>query len=326
MILISSFNKSSEDKKIESFFSNIKFGRFLADPDLDFRQSLKTEIAIFQEYHKTNNVYFVIEKNEILGLIGFRKSGWDSDHFDFGVCKLDYFLLDEENSENQLAAKLLMEPLNEWVQENRIKLIVAKIDSSFSKISMVLQKKNFIFYECITYRSLKDPELVASQFDNLVYRFANLNDRSQLRSIAENNTFEKSHFYLDEEFEKEKVDAMYTKWIETALSEQSKNRILVIEENNEIAGMFIYSLPRHPQFPNLKFSKFEFLAINKKFRKKGLGKKLFEAAIHSSVKDGANIIDSTLVDKNIISQKIHEKYNFGLVNTFYTFHKWFKNN
>ncbi|MFN4762604.1 GNAT family N-acetyltransferase [Gillisia sp. Q332] len=315
----------SEDleKKISIFFSKIRFGRFLSDRYLKQEDALNLETKRFLKYVETGHVIFIVEKNELCGLIGFRESEWDSKHFGYKVAKIDYFLMNENYINSKNGALLLIDSFHLWINEQNIKVAITKIDSNFFDVSEALQKNNYIFYECITYRNLRKLNLMEPTFDSTKYRFANPEDITQIKSIALSNTFEKSHLFLDNKFETEKVQAMYVKWIETALNPLSKDRVIVIEEDNEIAGTFIYSLPNLPEFPNLKFSKFEFLAINKKFRKRGLGKKLFEAAILSSINDGVDIIDSTLVDKNIISQNIHEEYNFKLVNTFYTFHKWF---
>ncbi len=318
-------NLKGEDlrNKIFVFFSKIRFGRFLSDRNLRHEDALNLEIKKLLEYIETGNIIFLLEEDEIRGLIGFRESEWDSKHFGYKVAKIEYFLIDENCINSKNGAIMLIDSFHHWIKKQNIKVAIAKIDSVLFDVSEALQKNKYIFYECITYRNLRNPNSLALAFDDAKYRFADLKDVSQIKSIALSNTFEKSHFFLDSKFETEKVNEMYAEWIETALNPLSGDRVIVIEEDNEIAGTFIYSLPNLPDFQNLKFSKFEFLAINKKFRGRGLGKKLFEAAILSSVNDGVDIIDSTLVDKNIISQNIHEQYNFKLLNTFYTFHKWF---
>ncbi len=318
-------NLKGEDlrNKILIFFSKIRFGRFLSDRNLKFEEGLNLETRKFLKYIDSEHIRFLVEENEICGLIGFRESEWDSKHFGYKVAKIDYFLMDQNYINSKNGAIMLIDSFHHWVEKQNIKVAVVKIDSFLFDISEALQKNNYIFYECITYRNLRNPKSLALKFDEAKYRFADFKDTTQIKSIARSNTFEKSHFFLDNKFKTEKVKAMYAKWIETALDPISKQRVIVIEEDNEIAGTFIYSLPDLPEFQILKFSKFEFLAINKKFRNRGLGKKLFEAAILSSVNDGVDIIDSTLVDKNIISQNIHEQYDFKLLNTFYTFHKWF---
>lgn len=323
MLLTKILDNESVEEKLFIFFSKIKFGRFLSDPNLKYEDALNFEIKNFLDYNIKANINFLIENNEILGLIGFKESEWDSSHFGYKVAKIDYFLINENNISAKKGALILIKSFHTWVDANDIKVAITKIDSTYFDVSEVLQKENYIFYECITYRNLRNPKSLVGTLDNLNYRFASLNDFSQIKSIAESNTFEKSHFFLDTKFSKDKVNAMYVKWIKNALHPQSNDKVIVIEEDDEIAGVFIYNLPALPEFSNLLFSKFEFLAINKKYRNKGMGKRLFESAILSSINDGADIIDSTLVDKNIISQSIHEKYNFRLINTFYTFHKWF---
>jgi len=56
---------------------------------------------------------------------------------------------------------------------------------------------------------------------------------------------------------------------------------------------------------------------------KGLGLALFKAVIQSCIDHNVAVIDTDLVEKNIVSQRIHDKFGFNLVYTLYTFHKWF---
>jgi GNAT superfamily N-acetyltransferase len=118
-----------------------------------------------------------------------------------------------------------------------------------------------------------------------------------------------------------KVDSLYEKWVDNAF--ESKSKIIVIEENGIMAGMFIYQLNE----PNIALKSisatWQFAALLPEFRNLGLGKKLYEWALNDCIKEGVLSIDTTLVQKNIISQKLHEKLGFGLLNTYYNFHKWF---
>ncbi len=307
--------------EIKDFIKKLSYGRLLGDSKLDKDVAVEIELNKIYNYLTQGHIFLLFENNNILGLIGYKNSEWDSDHFGFPVCKLDYFLINEDFKDNISVTKKLYSNFDQWRTKNNIKVCFAQIDSSNFIPCEILQKNNFMFYECITQRSKNlndfDPEI----FDQINYRFASKKDSEILENIAKSNTFSKSHFYLDNNFDRNKVDSLYSKWIRKAINNK-ENKIIIIEENTDIAGFFIYRF-FNLMGVKLKFAQLEFVAINKEFRGIGLGKKIFEAVISECYNNNIEIIDSTLVDKNIISQKIHEKYGFNLVNTYYKFHKWF---
>jgi GNAT superfamily N-acetyltransferase len=309
--------------KIEVFFSAVKFGRFLTDRNLDFNQSVKYEISRFIDYSKTAKVLFIFNDCEILGILGHKDSIWDSEHFGFNVVSIDYFLVKEDQKYQNQVAKLIVDELDKKNSADSIKLAMAKVDSSFFAPVKALQQHNFVFFECITARSYYVNTNATIETTAPRYRMANLGDREAIIKIAEDNTFKKSHFYLDDNFLKKDIDSLYSKWIETAIKPDSEKKIIVIEEKGKIAAVFIYSIHRYKEFEKDTFGKWEFAAVSKEFRKSGIGRELFQSAFKACINDGASIIDSTLVDKNIISQHLHEILNFRISNTYYTFHKWY---
>lgn len=324
-MMISNDVSNIEDfhNKIEAFISSIKFGRFLTDRNLEFNQSVKYEVSRFLDYSKTGKLLVVFNDSEILGILGYKDSSWDTEHFGFKIVSIDYFLVKENAQHHNQTAKLLLDELDTENRANSVKLVMAKVDSSYFAPVKSLQLHNFIFFECITARSFYVNNSLAVETETASYRFANLDDTEDIISIAKDNTFNKSHFYLDDNFVKKDIDSLYSKWIETAIKPDSGKKIIVIEEGGEIAGVFIYSIHRYEEFVKDTFGRWEFAAVSKKFRKAGIGRELFQAAFKACIDDGASVIDSTLVDKNIISQHLHEVLNFRISNTYYTFHKWY---
>jgi len=199
---------------------------------------------------------------------------------------------------------------------------IVKLDSQYFLPVKHLQANHYTFYECVTQKTILIDEINFIIPANLNFRFAKNEDKKKLIELASKNTFKKSHFYLDLNFDLENIDKMYSKWIDSALD--SEKRVIVIEEENEIAGVFIYSIANFIQNFDKKIGIWEFAAIDSKFRNKGLGMRLFYSALQACINDGVHVIDTILVEKNIISQRFHDKLGFRLVNTYYTFHRWFK--
>jgi hypothetical protein len=135
---------------------------------------------------------------KIVGIIGYKKSEWDSNHFGFNVAKINYFLVDENDLEKKIISSKLLNYFNDWVYKNEIKLVLAKLDTSNFPPVLAAQNSGFVLYECITQRILYNLSDSNENVFSHKYRYAKKEDLVDLRKIAAKNTFNKSHFYLDE--------------------------------------------------------------------------------------------------------------------------------
>lgn len=308
--------------ELKNFFVKVPFGRYFLDKQFSFDQSFEIEYSNLQSFLENGVLHIVLNaESQVIGLIGFKLSPWDSDIFRFNVSTLNYFFVDEEagDRENELSVNLL-QIYHRWVEQNKIRLVIAKLESQYFRPVQILQENGYIFYECITQKSNKINRANFIQQKKLNYRFATDSDRPRLIELANKNTFHRSHFYLDSRLETVQVDALYSKWIEQALSR--KNRVIVIEEQNYIVGVFIYSFAKSNHgIPSHAI--WEFAALDSDFRGRNLGNRLFQSAFAACIEDGADFIDTTLVEKNLKSQILHDKLGFQLVNCYYRFHRWF---
>lgn len=316
-------NFSEWEKELREFIRLVPFGRFLSDKRIEFDNSVEFELINLKNYSQKGSIILAIgEERDIVGLIGFHFSKWDTEVFLSRMAFLQYFLVKEFDpiGEKEIANNLVL-AFHTWVKKNKISVVITKLDTQYFTPIIVLQQHGYILYECVTFRSLDVTKKMRSSIDDLQYRFATGADRTTLKKISLKNSFEKSHFYLDKNFKIERVELMYSKWIENALN--SKQKIVIVEENNQIAGAFIYDLVAYSSILNKRFGIWKSAFVDTSFRGKGIGSKLFESTLNSCINDGVDIIDSTLVEKNIISQNFHDKLGFRLVNTLYTLHKWF---
>lgn len=314
---------SSCEKRLREFIKTTPFGRFLSDRRIGFENSVDFELMNLKSYSEKGSIILAVNDNgEILGLIGFHFSAWDTDTFFKRMAILQYFLVKEFDVKiEKEIANHLVDIFHQWTKENQIKVVITKLDTQYFTPILILQQNGYILYECITFRSLNVSADIKLLGERIKYRYALESDKEKLKSISLKNTFTKSHFYLDTNFDIERVELMYSRWIENALN--SKQKIVIIEDNNLIAGVFIYDLVNHSSTLNKKFGVWKSAFVDSSFRNKGIGLKLFKATLQSCINDGVDIVDSTLVEKNIISQSFHDKLGFRLVNTLYTLHKWF---
>ena len=307
-----------------NFFKEVKFGRYLSDYRLDFTSSVKYEIKNIIEYAKNGNLCFAIDSsNEIIGLLGYHFSEWDTGIFNKRVAIIKYLLVKENQLyENISIAEHLLKIFHDWVSENKIDVAITKLETNLFTPIYLLQQMNYMFYECITIQTIDVKTVKNLQINSNNFRYATQDDFDIIREIALKNTFLRSHFFLDPGFIRSNIENMYSKWIETALS--SNQKIVVIEHEKNICGLFVYELLDLSEYFGKKFAIWKFAAVDSRFRGKGLGNLLFNATFQSCIENKSDIIDTSLVVKNTYSQSIHNRLGFRLVNSLFTFHKWFK--
>ena len=139
--------------------------------------------------------------------------------------------------------------------------------------------------------------------------------------IAKENGFSLGHFYCDEGFDRDRVDAMQSKWVKTSWN--NKDIIMVIENECKIVGYFIVAM--NEKLSNAlgwKYGSMRHLGLDSSTRGKGLGRQLFKGSISKMVEKGAEYIDSGYSTKNHISAKLHIKQSFYPVYEEITLHKW----
>jgi len=310
------------ENQIKDFFKKQPFGRFITNRDIEKQYAIDYEWSNLLNYAKQGEIVIAFNKTDVCGFIGFHFSKWDTEVFDKRMAFLQYFMVAEsfDSDEEEISTNLLMK-FHEWVKESKIQVAITKLDTQYFTPVYTLQQNGYIVYETVTLQSIDASKVDANIGSGIKFRYANELDNEELKEISLKNTFRKSHFYLDPNFSVEKIDLMYAKWIDSAL--KSDQKIVIVEENNQIAGVFIYDVLDLSDKIKKKIGVWKSAFVDSSFRNKGVGMRTFKAAMQSCINDDVDIIDSSLVEKNIISQSFHNKLGFRLVNTLYTFHKWF---
>ncbi|MBK8368412.1 MAG: GNAT family N-acetyltransferase [Bacteroidetes bacterium] len=327
MIKYKFVNISEFEIEIKYFFQKHPFGRYLLDRNYATVGAIDLEWNKLLEYSRNSLIGLALNNNsQVIGLIGFHLSKWDTDVFQKKLAFLQYFLVQECGDldfEREVASNLL-EKFHDWTVEYKIQVVISKLDTQYFSPIYILQQNGYIIYETLTHQTIDASIVNVGLADEIVYRYASDTDIEDLKDIGSKNTYSKSHFYLDNSFPIEKVNLMYACWMDNAV--KSSQKIIIIEEDKQIAGVFVYDVVDYKNTIDKKFAVWKSAFVNSNFRDKGIGLKLFKAAMQSCLSRGVDVIDSAVVDRNIGSQNLHNKLGFRLVNTQYTFHKWFNNN
>ena len=262
--------------------------------------------------------FYYDSKGQFENLIGARISSWDFSHFNIKMGSIS--VICNENTDNsKVSIKLLIEKCLKDFKNKGIKFVSTRINGDNLSAIHIAEELGFKYYETVVWPVKK---LENSDYKNDIdVRLMNKNDLERVFEIASQNTYQRSHFHCDTNFSIEKADSMHVKWIKTAW--EKKDPIVVIEEADTVAGFFVFGMDDTlSKFMGYKYGRMKNLALDKKFRGRGLGNKLFNETIILMKKMGLEVIDSGYAIKNLPSAKLHALNSFIPVYGEVTFHLW----
>jgi len=300
--------------KLESY--NYDHYRFYPSQNLtgwlDYRLHLLSQKD--NEYY-----YFIKDLNSILLFFSIRIPKWDEENFGFKLAFLEVIYIDSEITFNELVNSF--KEIIDFLKSENVKFISARICSDNLQIIHALEELKFRYIENIIWPILNIKNLYFESVENI--RVASVNDLERLKFIASNFQYQKGHYHCDKNFDIEKVNNLYAKWVETAI--YNNDPVIVIEENNTILGYFVLMIDKNlSKFMGYKYGRMRSLALDSTFRGQGIGKKLFLGAIQWFMKNGVEIIDSGYASKNHISARLHNSFNMYSVYEEVTLHYWIK--
>jgi RimJ/RimL family protein N-acetyltransferase len=308
-----------------SLIRDNKFGRYCEDPDLPIELSVQLTFDGCRKLleRKDPNVFSYIDNSSVLqGLLFYRKSGWDTEHFNKPTAVIENIYTRNDNSYQKTEIVfILLKQLLKWCDENHIEFIFTRISAMDLITIHCLEELGFNFIESwifnkFTLNKLKKGEVL------IKLRYAVDSDLEYMILYAQ-NAFITQRFHADQHITYEQAEAVYPKLINEAFYDKEK-KILVYEENNIPLAFMIYSHLDLKSYYNLKFAVWKLAIIDPNQRGKGIGSAFFKAVMDHHCDEGIDIVDSSLSIRNIASLNTHNKIGFKVICSLVTMHRWSK--
>ncbi len=205
------------------------------------------------------------------------------------------------------------------LREKGVKFVSARINGDLISVIHIFENKGFRCFESNTWPVVSCEKVPKLNDSNI--RLMCAKDLDKVLYIAENFPYRGGHLYTDKKFDKQKVDAMFKKWVNTAWN--NNQPIAVIEHEGEVAGCFVFNFDKDlSESLGYKYARMTFLALDSKFRGRGLGMKLFQGMMSLAKEMGAEYIDSGYSVNNHVSAILHINALFYPVYTETTLHYW----
>jgi L-amino acid N-acyltransferase YncA len=311
-------SKLNSIENVEKFVKDYKYDHYCLYPQKNknswqkyFIERLKDSIS------KEDTIFLTETKDRFPYMLMANIPKWDEEIFGFRVMRCNEFFYPVDGDSQILSC--MIDKFVNYSKMNKVKLIVMRVHGDNLNLIHTLENKGFKYYEDIIWavNNCSSMELI----ENNQIRLMEDSDIAKVMYIAENFQYARGHYHCDNNIEKEKSNSLYVKWVMTAY--ENKEPIVVIENNNEVAGYFVLRLDKVLSgYLEYNYGRMRSLAMDQSFRGKGLGMGLFRGAMSYMKKMGADYIDSGYASKNHVSAKLHSLNMFYSVFEETTFHLW----
>lgn len=247
-------------------------------------------------------------------LLALRISPWDSEHFGFPLAQLHVLLTTATPDLPDLLAEVLAH-----ARAANVRVLTTRVNGDQLAVLHALEDHGFRYYDDAIWPVVAVENLQV-QVDPRV-RMARTADRPRLLELAQKWTYPRGHFYCDPRFDRDAVDRLYAKWLQTALDQQTP--IAVIESAGVVQGFFQFSVEPLQQTPlGHRYAHLRLLALDGSARGQGLGAALFASTLALCQQFGAQFIDSGYSSKNHVSARLHTRHGFLSMHEEVTLHAW----
>lgn len=318
-------NPQISDDELVFLTGQYRYGRYCEDWSLPLEASRR---LLFDQVHQLlarNNSQHVMAfaaSGESVGLLIFRLSEWDTEHFGYNVAIIDLVIVHETDYERKVEiTKALIKEFQEWCQAANIRFVSAKIPALDLPVIHGFESYGFNFIESWVYNKydLNTVERLGQTPYQL--RLTQPDDCQFMLDYA-TGAFVTHRFHADSHITEEQAEKLYDKWIQTAFEDPGQQILTLDIEDKPVAFMIYYKNDLLPYF-GLQFAQWKMAVLDPASRGKGLGTGFFIALAHYHHQDGLDVIDSGLSIRNLASLNLHNKLDFKVISILVTFHKWF---
>ena len=318
------FNFGLSESLPDNLLDGYKMGRYGEDKSLDDIQSALLLHHTLIDYIKKSGKYILAKDitGIVKGILLFRKSEWDTDHFGYNVGVIDYLItVQEKDFVKTEIASTLLNSFDNWSKEQQIKFVSTKIPSLDLAVLHAVEKYGFGYIENWIYNHYDIRHLKKEEKSLLKIRFGVPSDEEFMIKYSK-GAFATQRFHADLKIDANKADLLYEKWIRTAFLDPNQEIAVYDYEGVPTAFMIYYKHDLSNYF-NLKFAMWKMGFVNPALGQRGIGYEFVRSLFQFHADQNLDIIDSGLSIRNIPSVNWHNKLNFKITSTLVTFHKWY---
>ncbi len=315
-MILDNFNHNSiYSLLIRSNFSTQSYKKLISKEDI-----LQQRLELLFTSYKGGKIFISENKGEIEALFSFKILDWDTTHFGFKCAVIDQYYFDNRVSSEVL--KRIFKEILEYAKSINVQFLSMSVNSWDTIVSDILQFNKFRYILTWLDGSYTPTEKIPVLYPDHQVSLLNETEISTYQEIAKKQYFKGGRFYLDNNFEIEKVNNMYSELIYS--SYKNEDIMLSYKINDEPVGLFVCKKIQIIGKKNsIKVAPLRFLVIRNDVRAKQIGKDLFARTLNY-LSDKSDIITTGLEIHNLKSLNLHSSLKFKYNYTHNVFHWWNK--
>jgi GNAT superfamily N-acetyltransferase len=324
MDVMMGINIKMDNGELEALIEQYKYGRYCEDPCLPLEGSRRfvfNHVRQYLSHDESKCVAAFSSTGQILGLLIFKLSQWDTEHFGYNVVVINSVITRELDYDQKLEiASALLEQFHIWCQAAYVRFVSVRVPALDLPVVHSLERWGFRYIESWIYNKYDLNKV--DRFGKTPYelRLAQPDDCGVMLDYS-GGAFSTQRFHADPHIVRHKADSLYEKWILTAFKDPSQHILVLDIENRPVAFMIYYKNDLRQYF-GLQFAMWKMALLDPGSRGRGWGTEFFIALIHYHRRDGLDVVDSGLSMRNLVSLDLHNKLHFKVISTVVTFHKW----
>ena len=232
---------------------------------------------------------------------------WDSSALGFPVAEIDAIELAPGVDPAPTLARLVS-----WLDQRRVRLVSARLESLRLRESMLLEELGFRFVEMVYSPVLEPLSLAMPVDDDVVIALPSEFDLGALRAVA-SSVFTTGRHVLDPRLDAPAGHERYRSWLEGALDD-GRQEVLKATIGDEIVGFFV--IERAPDDSVY----WHLTAMAREAQGRGLGKKVWRSMIARHRGDGIRRIATTISAHNTPVINLYAGLGFRFTAPRSTFH------
>lgn len=318
------FDQPPTDADLDALVGTCKSGRYLEDaglPPEGARRLVCENLRQLSTRSKSGTITAGSADGPLDGILLFRLSDWDSAHFGFPVATIDAFVVRPSDHRHELeTARGMLAEFSSWCASEKIRFVSTRIPALDLSVIHALEESGFHYIESWVYNTLDLSRELPGEEALSGLRLAVPADKATMLEYSK-EAFATQRFHADANFDPEKADSLYRKWIDSAF-EDTTQRIAVFGSDGKPKAFMVYFHSDLREFVGKKFAMWKMALLDPSSRGRGLGTRFFGALARHHRNEGMDAIDSGLSLRNLASLNLHNKNRFKIVSTMITFHRW----
>jgi GNAT superfamily N-acetyltransferase len=260
------------------------------------------------------------------GVMLFEELSFDTKLFGAKTVQLRDIIISQDLSRDEIINKahFLIDLFMKEMKKNKVKFIQCKLDSRNIYVAQVLEELGFMLAS-VDINFIKDLASIDNKKNKEhSYSVSSCNDQDidYLNEMSK-KAYSTTRFHNDPKITKKQADEMQALWAKNCYYQKLADNIIIVRKGNDILGFAAIEILKGISFPdNMKIANIILIAVDKKFKGKGVGRVLIQESSDWAKTNGCSFLSAGTQIINNASVKFYQKNGFKLQSSVLSFHKW----